>query len=252
MSFSVSAEAYGRFMGRFSEPLADSFVDLLNPQRGSTALDVGCGPGALTGRLVAALGDEAVTAVDPMPEFLEALRSRWPGVRALRGSAEELPLADDVVDLAVAQLVVHFMKDPVAGLGEMRRVTRPAGTVAATVWDLAGDTSPLSDFWAGAVAVDPTVTTEAWMPGARAGHLAALFDQAGFADARTTTLTVTVSFSSFEEWWEPFTFGVGPAGAYVASLDEPGQERLRESCRTHLPDAPFQVTGQAWTVVARA
>ena len=250
MSFEVAAEAYGRFMGRFSEPLADRFISLLAPEAGTRALDVGCGPGALTARLVAALGEEAVTAVDPMEGFLDTVHQRWPGVRTEVASAESLPLDDDSVDLAVAQLVVHFMSDPVAGLREMGRVTRPGGVVAADVWDQAGDSSPLSEFWAGATDVDPNVTTEAWMPGVRAGHLAELFAQAGLNDVTPTTLEISVPFATFEDWWEPFTLGVGPAGAYAVSLDEAGLARLRDACAARLPDADFEITGKAWTVVA--
>ncbi len=252
MSFQVSADVYRRFMGRFSEPLADQLVDLLSPAPGTTALDVGCGPGALTGRLAGVLGEDSVWAVDPQQTFVEALLAQWPGVHASVSAAESLPFEDDRFDLTAASLVVHFMADPVAGIREMRRVTRPGGVVAADVWDLAGDHSPLSDFWAGARVLDPDVTTEEWMPGARAGHLAELFEQAGFTDVDPTVLEILVSFASFEDWWEPFTFGVGPAGAYAASLDDQGRSALAEACAARLGPPPFDVVGRAWTVVAQA
>jgi SAM-dependent methyltransferase len=147
MGFEVSADAYGRFMGRFSEPLADEFVALVEPSAGQRGLDVGCGPGALTGRLVSILGSESVAAIDPSPSFLEAVRQKHPGITAHEAAAEDIPFGDGAFDLALAQLVVHFMADPIQGMREMGRVTTPGGTVAASVWDLAGGRAPLSPFW---------------------------------------------------------------------------------------------------------
>ncbi|HSR26233.1 MAG TPA: class I SAM-dependent methyltransferase, partial [Candidatus Eisenbacteria bacterium] len=138
MTFDVSGDAYARFMGRFSEPLAARFADLADLRTGQNALDVGCGPGALTAELVRRLGAAAVSAIDPSPPFVEAVRARFPAVDARRGAAERLPFPADGFDHVMAQLVVHFMTDPVAGLREMARVARPAGTVAACVWDHAG------------------------------------------------------------------------------------------------------------------
>ncbi|MBO0876900.1 MAG: methyltransferase domain-containing protein, partial [Pseudonocardia sp.] len=131
MSFEVSAEAYGRFMGRFSEPLSAEFVRLVDPSQGQRVLDVGCGTGALTAVLARRLGPAAVAAVDPSASFVAAVRKRLPDVRAERAPAERLPFPDGSFDAAIAQLVVHFMPDPVGGLREMARVTRPGGTVAA-------------------------------------------------------------------------------------------------------------------------
>ena len=252
MSFAVSAEVYRRFMGRFSEPLADELVRLLDPRPGTTALDVGCGPGALTSRLVRLLGEDAVSAVDPQHSFVDAVHEQWPGAHASVSGAESLPFEDDTFDTTAAELVVHFMSDPVAGIREMRRVTKPRGLVAACVWDLAGAHSPLSDFWAAAQSLDPGVTTEAGLPGARDGHLTELFEQAGLTDLDADVLTISVRFETFQEWWQPFTFGVGPAGAYAASLDDERQVGAHgRVCRRFGP-APFDVVGKAWTVVARA
>jgi ubiquinone/menaquinone biosynthesis C-methylase UbiE len=252
VTFAVSAEVYRRFMGRFSEPLADELVRLLDPRPRTTALDVGCGPGALTSRLVGVLGEDAVWAVDPQEAFVDAVREQWPAVHASVSAAESLPFEDDHFDTTAAELVVHFMSDPVAGVREMRRVTRPGGAVAACVWDLAGAHSPLSDFWAAARTLDPDVTTEAGLPGAREGHLAEIFEQAGLEDLESAVLTVSVRFETFEEWWQPFTFGVGPAGAHVAAQDDAGREAIRDACARRFGPAPFDVVGKAWTVVARA
>ena len=135
MSFNVSADAYMRFMGRYSEPLATQFADLAGVRGGQRVLDVGCGPGALTAELVNRAGADAVSAVEPSASFLDAARDRLPGVDIKQSAAEQLPFPDAGFDAALAQLVVHFMADPVTGLREMGRVTRPGGLVAACVWD---------------------------------------------------------------------------------------------------------------------
>jgi SAM-dependent methyltransferase len=252
MSFNVSADAYGRFMGQFSEPLAIKFIEYAGAQAGQRAVDVGCGPGALTAQLVERLGAAAVAAIDPSAPFVDAARERFPGVDVHSGDAEHLPFADDDFDLALAQLVVHFMTDPVAGLHEMRRVTRAGGVVAACVWDHSGDGGgPLSTFWRGVRETDPQAGDESGLPGSREGHLAELFDAAGLTDIEDSVLTVTVPFATFEDWWEPYTLGVGPAGAHVAKLGDAAREELQAACARLLPPAPFEVTASAWSVRAR-
>ena len=250
MSFDVSADAYGRFMGRFSEPLAARFVELAQVLPGQRALDVGCGPGALTAQLVERLGTEAVSAVDPSAPFVAAARDRFPGVDVRSGTAEQLPYPDDDFDRALAQLVVHFMADPLAGLREMARVTRPGGLVAACVWDHAGGGGPLASFWQAVHDLDPRVTGESGLAGARAGHLIELCAAAGLTQVEETSLMIRVPFATFDEWWAPFTLGVGPAGAYVTALDDAGRERLRSRCVEVLPPAPFEIAASAWTVTA--
>src|SRR5881398_1413063 len=173
MSFNVSADAYLRFMGRYSEPLAAQFADLAGVGGGQRLLDVGCGPGALTAELVSRAGPEAVSAVEPSGSFAAAARERLPGVDIRQAAAERLPFGDAAFDAALAQLVVHFMADPVAGLREMGRVTRLRGTVAACVWDhSAGGSGPLSVYYEALHELDPSRPNESERPGTRPGHLA--------------------------------------------------------------------------------
>ena len=252
MTFNVTADAYGRFMGRYSEPLAAQFVDLVGARPGQRALDVGCGPGALTAQLVDRLGADAVSAVDPSASFVSAVRARLPEVDVGSAAAEHLPFPDDEFDLCLAQLVVHFMADPVAGLAEMARVTRPGGVVATCVWDHAGGGGPLSVFWQAARDLDPGVKGEAELAGARAGHLEELCAAAGLHGVEPCTLTVRVPYATFEEWWAPFGLGVGPAGGYVAGLTDTQRDALRTRCAQRLPAAPFEVSASAWCVTARA
>jgi SAM-dependent methyltransferase len=242
--FTVAAESYDAFMGRYSAPLAPQFADLAGIAQGQTVLDVGCGPGALTAELVRRLGAASVTAVDPSEPFLAAAQARNPGLDVRLSSAEQLPFRDGAFDAALAQLVVHFMADPVAGLREMSRVTRPGGTVAACVWDHAGQ-GPLSLYWGAARELDPDVDDESGLAGTREGHLASLFREAGLRDVEDGALSVAVEHSSFDDWFEPFTLGVGPAGVYWTSLDASRQARLLELCRERAGAAPV-VEARCW------
>ena len=252
MSFAVAAEAYDRFMGRYSTPLAPLFVDFGHVAPGQRVLDVGAGPGALTRALVERIGSACVTAVDPSEPFVAALRERNPGVEVQKASAESLPFDDAGFDATLAQLVVHFMRDPVAGLREMRRVTVPGGVVAASVWDHGGGHGPLSVYWEAVRELDPASEGEAHLAGATEGDLTRLFEQAGMTDVEEDPLTVNVEHATFDEWWEPYTLGVGPAGAYIAGLAPEAREELRENCRARLPEPPFTISASAWSARARA
>jgi SAM-dependent methyltransferase len=246
MSFAVPADAYDRFMGRYAVVLAPIFAELAGVQAGQEVLDVGCGPGALTAELARRVGAEAVAAIDPSESFVAAAEARNPGVSVQRASAEELPFPDRQFDAVLAQLVVQFMADPPAGVAEMGRVARTGGVVAACVWDHGGGRGPLSPFWRAARRLDPKVGGEAPGVGASGGDLARLFESAGLREVEETALAVSVTHPTFDEWWEPFTLGVGPAGGYMASLDPERLVALRELCLEDLPDAPFVIEAYAW------
>jgi len=246
MSFEVAARSYDQFMGRYSVLLAPQLADLAGVRSGQRVLDVGCGPGSLTAELVSRVGAANVAAVDPSESFVAAASTRHPGVEVVRAWAEQLPFADGAFDVALAQLVVHFMADPVAGLAEMARVTRLGGVVATCVWDHAGGLGPLELFWNEARALAPEVDDESVRPGTREGHLEELFEAAGLHEIEASTLSVSLEHESFEAWWQPFTNGVGPAGSFVAGLDPERQAALREACRSRLPTGRFEVTALAW------
>ena len=252
MAFFIAADAYDRFMGRYSSLLAAQLADFAGAGSGQRVLDVGCGPGALTSELVQRLGASSVVAVDPSEPFVVAARERHPGVDVRQAPAEELPFADGEFDAALAQLVVHFMADPVRGLAEMARVTRAGGVVCACVWDHGGGQSPLSPFWQAVRELEPGADAEADLAGTRGGQLTELFREAGLQEVEEIALPIHLEHASFEEWWEPFTLGVGPAGVYLASLDDTKQAEIREAARRRLPDPPFTLSARAWTARGKA
>jgi len=252
-SFRISGETYDRFMGRYSARLAVPFADAAGIEPGQRVVDVGCGPGALTTELVRRLGAENVAAVDPAPQFVDAVRERLPGVDARVGRAEELPFADAGFDASLAQLVLHFVTDADATAREMRRVVRPGGTVAACVWDFGGGMRMLRLFWDAAAEINPDAPDEAQRPFGRDGEIRELFERAGLRDVQAGAVEVEADYEGFDDFWTPFLGQTGPAGAFVAGLDEERRTQLRESLRTRIgsPAGPFALPARAWYATGR-
>jgi ubiquinone/menaquinone biosynthesis C-methylase UbiE len=255
-TFRASADAYDRLVGRYSPQLALALTDFARIEPGMRALDVGCGPGALASELVGRLGKENVSAADPSEPFVEACRSRLPGVEVVLSAAEELPFADGSFDAVLSQLVVNFMRDAEAGVQEMVRVTRPGGVVASCVWDYAGGMTLLRAFWdaAGEVELGRAAEDEAVvMRWCADGELAELWRAAGLRDIRFGSLEVSASYKDFDDLWSPLLTGVAPSGAFCRSLDEDRRAALYDSFRRRLgvDDRPFELTARAWAVVGR-
>ena len=243
--FSAAGD-YDRFMGRYSMLLAPQMADLANVKAGQHVLDVGCGPGALTGELVRRVGAANVSAVDPSEPFIAAVRARYPGVAAGVAPAEALPFTNGSFDAAIAQLVVHFMKDPVGGVREMARVTKTGGAVAACVWDNAGETGPLGAFWQYAHEIDPNFEGQDKRVGTKEGDLIRVFEEAGLRDVTGTMVVARITLPSFDAWWQPFELGVGPAGALVAKLEPAHRVQLRDRLREAMPKGDFHQDARAW------
>src|ERR671925_2186809 len=234
-TFRASADAYDRHVGRYGPPLASGLIELAGVNAGMRALDVGCGPGALTAALADRLGPAKVSGADPSEQFAEACRARVPGARIVVAAAESLPFPDDAFDAALSQLVVNFMRDPAAGVREMARVTRPGGVVASCVWDYAGEMTLLRAFWDAAREIEPERGPAAdegvTMRWCGEGELAELWRRAGLRDVRFAPLVVRATYESFEDLWSPFLAGIAPSGAFCSSLSEQRRLALRDSLR---------------------
>ena len=252
-TFAVAGRTYDAFMGRYSIPLAERFCEAAGVQAGDRVVDVGCGPGALTGALVARLGAAAVSACDPSPPFVAECAARHPGVTVRAGRAEELPFPSDAFDRALAQLVLHFVSEPERAVRELARVVRPGGTVAACVWDAEDEMEMLRAFWDAAGAVDPAAPDESrTLRFGRQGEVAELFAGGGLEDVVESTLSVSSTYGSYDELWDGFLAGVGPAGAYCVALDDAGRSRLRVALHERLgsPAGAFTLGAVARCAVA--
>jgi SAM-dependent methyltransferase len=250
----VAVDAYDRHVGRYAPQLAEALIDFAALEPGSHALDVGCGPGALTAALAHRLGPERVAAVEPSEPFAAACRARVPGAEVLVAAAESLPFADDSFDAALSQLVVNFMRDAEAGVREMARVTRPGGVVASCVWDYAGEMTLLRAFWDAAQQIAPGCAAAAdegvVMPWCREGELDVLWRRVGLREVRFGSLVVHAAYGDFDELWEPFPSGIAPSGAFAAALDEESRAQLRAAYQRRLGagDEPFELSARAWAV----
>jgi SAM-dependent methyltransferase len=250
----AAADAYDRHVGRYGATLAAALIEFARIGPGRRALDVGCGPGALTTALAQRLGPANVCAADPSEPFATACGSRLPGVEVVVAAAESLPYPDGGFDAVLSQLVVNFLSDAVAGVREMARVTRPGGVVAACVWDYAGEMTLLRAFWDAAREIDPKGaaavdegTTMSWCS---EGELAGLWADAGVRELRTGALVARAAYADFDELWAPLPTGVAPSGAYCKSLDDDRRAALREAYRRRLGvgTGPFELTARAWAV----
>jgi ubiquinone/menaquinone biosynthesis C-methylase UbiE len=255
MTFVVAGDAYDRFMGRYSRGLAPLLIDFAGIEPGMSVLDVGCGPGALSERLAERLGADAVSAADPSEPFVAACTERVPGADVRRAEAEELPWQDDGFDAALAQLVVNFMRDAHAGVSEMRRVVRPGGVVCACTWSYGEGMQMLRAFWRAATALEPDAPDEGRTMRYRStDELDQLWRAVGMDQVETDHLTVQTEYSDFEDFWKPFTLGIGPAGSYFAALEPGRREALRERLFEDLgsPTGPLTLRVTASAVRGRA
>jgi ubiquinone/menaquinone biosynthesis C-methylase UbiE len=253
--FRVDADAYDRFMGRYSALLAPVFADAAGIVAGMRVLDVGCGPGALASELVARVGAESVAAADPSEPFVEAVRSRLPGIDVRLAPAERLPWESDAFDASLAQLVLHFVGDPEQGLRELRRVTRPGGTVAACTWDSRDEMRLLRTFWDAALAIDASAPDESRMLRfTQPDELQTIFEATGLADVRVESLHVEARYEGFDELWSSVLGGVGPVGAFVQRLDDSGRDALRAELHRRFgePAGAFGVPARAFAAFGTA
>lgn len=246
-TFATTGEAYDAFMGRYSRPLAVDFATFAQVAPGQRVLDVGCGPGAMTGELVRRLGADAVAACEPSESFVAVCRERNPGVDVRRGAAEQLPFDEAEFDLVTSQLVLHFVSDPDAAAAQMVRVLRPGGAVAACVWDFHDGMELLRAFWDAAVSIEPTAPDEKAMNFGRPGEIAQWLHTAGLDEITEARLTVSSEYRDFYELWSGLLAGVGAAGGYLSLLTPAAREALRVALHERLgsPTAGFTLSAVA-------
>jgi SAM-dependent methyltransferase len=250
----ATADQYDRFVGRYTRELARALISAAGVRPGQRALDVGCGPGALATELAALLGQDNVAAVDPSPTFAESCRQRLPNADVRIAPGEALPFEDDSFDHALAQLVVNFMTDAPAGVGEMVRVTRSGGRVTAAVWDYRAEMVMLRRFWDAAIATGEqgTVVDEAaQMRYCEPDDLGDLLRSAGLVAVDVKEAWPSASYESFDDLWRPFEAGIGPAGAHIQTLTASQRDVLKSEFKRRLGvgDGPFELSARAWVGV---
>lgn len=249
---------YERYVGRWSRQVAPPFLAWLNVPAGRRWLDVGCGTGALCAAIVDRCSPASVAGVEPSEGFLATAKENLAGRAALhQGSATAIPLGDGSVDAVVSGLVLNFVPDQPGALREMARVTGAGGTIAAYVWDYAGKMELMRYFWDVAVALDPAAAKldeGVRFPMCRPEALEQLFAGAGLKNVEVKAIDIPTPFANFDDYWQPFLGGQGPAPAYAMSLDEAGRARLRDGIRARLPIAAngsIAMIARAWAVRAR-
>jgi SAM-dependent methyltransferase len=250
-------DPYEQYVGRWSRRVAPVFLSWLCLPAGRRWLDVGCGTGALCAAIVDHCSPSSVAGVEPSPGFLETARQRLAGRAALhQGSATAIPLGDSSVDVVVSGLVLNFVPDQRAALAEMARVSGNGGTIAAYVWDYAGKMELMRVFWDAAVALNPAAAgldEGVRFPLCRPEALVDLFTGAGLGGAEVTAIDIPTPVASFEDYWQPFLGGQGPAPSYAMSLDQAARARLRDRIRERLPvgaDGSISLTARAWAIRA--
>jgi SAM-dependent methyltransferase len=250
------ARAYERFMGRWSRAVAPLFVRFAGVRDGDSVLDVGSGTGALTAAVAKAAPSSRIVGIDPAAPYVALARSQHESalISFEVGDAQQMRFEAAGFDRVLSLLVVNFIPDVRKALGEMKRVTRPKGTIGAAVWDYGDGMEMLRVFWDEAVALRPTSAPkdERNMPFCRRGELAALWREQGLQDVVEEALTIETRFASFDDFWTPFLEKQGPAGIYVASLAIEEREALRVRLRRRLlgggPDRPITMHARAWAV----
>ena len=234
-----SGDPYEYFMGRWSKLIAPLFLEWVNVPSSLSWLDIGCGTGALSEAIYNICKPANLTCIDPSPEFLDMTRKRLSNAMDFAiGTASNIPKASQTFDIVTSALALNFFPDLPGACSEMKRVLKPNGTIAVYVWDYSGRMDFLRYFWDAARDADPhagKLDEGVRFPICNIDNLKNLFQEAGLSDVKTTHLDVPTVFKNFEDYWNPFLGGQGPAPSYVASLKEDLRTNLKSRLREKLP-----------------
>ncbi len=252
----TSGASYEPYVGRWSRLVAREFLRWLAVPPLARWLDIGCGTGALSQTILEVASPQSLLGVDPSEEYLALAREQIQGTRAdfLRGDAQALPVSSAAFDVAVSGLVLNFVPRPDQALSEMARVVRTGGSVAAYVWDYAGQMQLIRSFWDAAVTLDPAARAldeGVRFPLCQPETLRRLFQAAGLEKVEVRSIDVPTVFRDFDDYWSPFLGGQGPAPGYAMSLSEEQREALQDHLQAALPietDGSIHLTARAWAV----
>lgn len=255
-----TGDSYDTYMGRWSRQIAPRFIEWLEPENDLDWLDVGCGTGVLTTRILSDTNPKSLVSVDPSEGFLETASSNIVDARVefKIGDGEALQIPSDTRDFVVSGLVLNFIPDRHKALREMQRVARQKASVAFYVWDYpGGGVEFMRAFWTAATALDASardLTEDRRFPFCTLDGLTDLAHQAGLSHVEATKIEVPTRFQSFDDLWHPFTLGAGPAPGYCANLKTAEREKLREKLEESLPtaeDGSIPLKARAWAIRGR-
>jgi SAM-dependent methyltransferase len=249
-----AADDYERFMGRWSRAVGGKFLTWLNPAKGASWLDVGCGTGAFSELIMKRCAPSAIAGVDPSPEQIAYVRKLLPGHTFEVADAAAMPFDDNSFDVVASALVIHFIPDRARAFAEMKRVLRPDGLVGGYTWKRTQTTdfAAYTPILLAAESVGGTALRSPVVPEGSVEGMRISLQAAGFADAEAVEIEVSQTYESFEQYWEVQTFPFSPSGKTVAKLDDTQRGRLRHLLREKLSATDGTITCSAIAVAGRA
>ena len=251
-----SGNPYEFFMGRWSRPVAHRFLEWLSMAEHQRWLEVGCGTGVLSSKILEITDPDEVLAIDSSDTFIAFAKQSLQDIRIRFqvGEASRLSAETDYFDGVVSGLALNFFPNPLITVSEMVRSTHTGGMIAAYVWDYAKKMQMLRYFWDVAIKINPAakkLDEGERFPLCQPAALEALFKKAGLKNVTVRAIDVPTVFKDFNEYWLPFLGGQGPAPGYVMSLINDERSALEEKLRTVLPmhsDGTIALTARAWAV----